>query len=238
MTWTLRRLALALALAWGAMVVAADPGAVNLLPNPGFENASPADPGAPAGWGTKSNAKTPGGAARLDAEEKHAGRFSVRLRHVGAKNMTKFRCAVLVRPNADYVARFWIKVDPADPPRRADGRPGYLHLLLVAGKKIVASSPRIRETGGAWRQVEVRLNTGPSKVILAQFDWRNNKGTLWIDDAELTGPPAGKAAPAPPPKARTPRPPAAPQAASAAPKRSETPPLFFTPTARPKRVAT
>ena len=161
---------------------------VNVAPNPGFEREAAYRKGTPADWAVKTHAATPGGVARLDAEEKHSGKYSVRIRHLEAKDFTKFRARISVKPNTDYVARFWVKTDPKDPLLNAAGTPSGMELVLsgLTSGKTVATSARIRDTGGQWRRFAVPFSSGKNKHVLVQFYRVKNKGTLWLDDVEIT----------------------------------------------------
>ena len=160
----------------------------NLLLNPGFEDRT--DTGAlPKQWYCQPDKNEPAGAIALDDAEKHSGDYAVRIRH---KQDTSYSRVIgrmrKTKPDTDYVASCWVKVDWNDKVVLARGPGASLGVKLFIGTakgSTLAASRSVRQTAGKWKRVVVPFNSRKNASISLQLYLHRGRGTVWFDDAEL-----------------------------------------------------
>lgn len=190
-------IALLAAAAW-AQTPAAD--GANMVGNPGFEETAEREGVlAPVGWHL-SPAAGETAALALDEENPHTGRRSLRMRHERPSSYTKASTSVRVRPGTDYAASVWVKVDWDAPlvldAGAANPMGARMLILPTAGGAIAYTPPRTPlATGGRWRRLSVRFNSGPHERLVVLLYLHRTKGTIYFDDAEVVEGDAPGAAP-------------------------------------------
>ena len=160
----------------------------NLLLNPGFEDRSEAGD-LPAQWYCQPDRAEPTGAVALDETEKHSGECSARIRHQHDTSYSRLVARIgKTRPDTDYVASCWVKVDWNDKIVLARGPGRHAGVRLFIGNEkgsTLADSKRVLQTGGEWQRLVVPFNSGKNASISFLLYLHEGRGTVWFDDAEL-----------------------------------------------------
>ena len=160
----------------------------NLLLNPGFEERTENDT-LPAQWYCQPDKDEPAGAVSLDEAEKHSGTCSARIRHQLDTSYSRLVGKIgKTRPDTDYTASCWVKVDWNDKIvlARGPGRPAGVRLFIATEKgSTLADSKRVLQTGVKWQRLVVPFNSGKNASIAFLLYLHEGRGTVWFDDAEL-----------------------------------------------------
>ncbi len=165
--------------------IAGEKDRVNLLPNPGFEVDQKKD-GLPDRWSCLPAKGEAEGAIGLDKTEKHSGESSVRITHKKADSYSRILTAISEsKPNTDYVASCWIKVDEFITLHQPKSAGVKLFIGDAKGSTLSASN-KILKTAGRWQRAVVTFNTGEKKMGSLILYLHQGKGTVWFDDIELT----------------------------------------------------
>jgi putative heme-binding domain-containing protein len=150
--------------------------AVNLIPNPSFEEGQGQKPLA---WSVRGYS---GPATHEWIEGGRTGSRSLRIRSERGADSSWFT-DVRVEPDTDYRLSAWVKTE---------GVSGAMGALLnVHGTEFRTNA--ITGTSADWRRVEVTFNSGSRNVVSINClfgGWGSSRGTAWYDDLELVPAPA------------------------------------------------
>ena len=147
------------------------PGGKNLLANPGFELA--ASSGKPAEWRVAEPLE-------LDAQVKHSGRYSVRIRSRSAAINNITSQYVTLKPHSHYTLSVWVKTE------NVAGEPGAnAYAYEFQGLRADTSSIAIDGTHD-WKLYRQVLSTGDGTRGRINLRMYGATGTAWFDDLELT----------------------------------------------------
>ncbi|HSU68935.1 MAG TPA: PVC-type heme-binding CxxCH protein [Tepidisphaeraceae bacterium] len=151
--------------------------AVNLLPNPSFEEVTDK---LPTGWRIRDYA---GEATHETVKGGHSGDHALRITSKSGSDASMF-VDVPLQPRTDYVLSAWIKT------QKVTGAMGAL--LNVHGTPY--KTPAVTGTSD-WQKVEVAFNSGPmtkASINCLFGGWGQSKGTAYYDDVKLV---SGKPSP-------------------------------------------
>jgi len=174
----------------------------DVLANPGFEEPA-SDDDRPPGWtfalGAQNGATTPESEVRLDREERHGGKASLRFRGVEAtRGWILAKQAIEVRPGGTYSLEAWTRTAGVEPNGFGLNN-AYLGIFFfdAEGALVGRALAHPERPDSPWSRREVslkadeRARTGYVSVFLSML------GTLWVDDLALT---VTGGTPIPPPK--------------------------------------
>lgn len=157
----------------------------NLLPNPGFEEDNNRD-GRPDRWSCQPDGAEPEGAVALDSTERHGGKYSVRIRNRQDSSYSKILVSIPEsKPDTDYVASCWIKVDEVVTLHQRLSPGAKLFIGDEKGNTLTASKRILKTPAGKWQRVVVPFNTRQRRMGSFILYLCQGKGTVWFDDVEL-----------------------------------------------------
>ena len=160
---------------------AASPSAV--LVNPGFESSAASGRGDPEGWFSFQHAIEPSYRFSVDTVEPHGGARSLRIDNTGPDVYGAIAQSVDAAPHAGKVARYsaWL--------RTRDTQSAVLTLVALKGgatvsNNFMADAPVAGTTPWTRYTITLPVPAGTDRVEIGAM--LQGKGSLWLDDAELT----------------------------------------------------
>ena len=160
-------------------VTSAAPGdaAVNLIPNPSFEEGRE---GRPVAWRT---ARHSGDGELTVAEVARSGQRGVRISSERGGDVS-WAVQVPVKPRTDYQLTGWIKTEGVRKLGRANGAMLNVHEL----QDPVRGGTKALSGDNDWTQVRLNFNSGQMREVTINClfgGWGRATGTAWFDDIEL-----------------------------------------------------
>lgn len=134
------------------------------LRNGGFEEV---ESGTIKEWFLSSNSQ---GKVELDSSNPHGGKYCLKLACEGKANSAAAAQVVSVKPNTDYVLRFWY---------RFSGGTGPMKVYGLFGKTFW-----VEKITTEWTPMEFTVNSGAYEEGSINFLQYNRDNTIWIDDIE------------------------------------------------------
>jgi hypothetical protein len=168
-----------------APVATTSSAALFVLVNSGFEATAMTNGGDPEGWYSFQHAGDKSYRFIVDGDQPRSGQRSLRIENVGPEPYGAIAQIVDARPHAGKVARLtgWLRTRGAD-----DGGAGLTLLTLASGATVDQNfmyDAAVRGTTG-WQRFTITVPVKKGADRLEVGAMLRGKGTLWLDDVELT----------------------------------------------------